>query len=318
MTRPFRFMGPVPEPQPKGRWQDALRRMEDLGFSSARVVDHFTETSALEPITAMTAAVAVTRRLRVVSLVACNDYRHPVMTHRMAAFIDVLSEGRLELGLGAGWMRSDYDAAGIGYDTAAVRIARLGEAVSVIKRLFGDAPVDHHGEHYRISGLNGLPKPVQRPHPPLLIGGGGRRILSLAAREADIVGINANMRAGAVTSEAAADLGPDSIAEKVLWVREAALAAGRQPDSYELQISCFVTNVTKTTEAARQALEGVAGYFGMSGADEVATSPGVLVGTVEQCVETLQERRERYGFSYFDLRADPETTAPIVARLSGT
>jgi probable F420-dependent oxidoreductase len=316
MVRAFRFMAPMPEPAPLPPWRRQVQRIEELGFDSVRVVDHFTEASALEPFTAMMAAVAVTERLRVVSLVACNDYRHPVMTHRMAAFIDVLSEGRLELGLGAGWLRTDYDAAGLAYDPPPVRISRLIEAVGIIKGLFGDEPVNRRGTHYRITGLQGRPRPAQRPHPRLLIGGGGPRVLGFAAREADIVGINANMRAGAITSEAAADLGADPMAEKVGWVRDAAARAGRSMEDIELQLTCFVTAVTEDRQAARTQLEGVAGLFGMP-VEDVEQSPSVLVGTVSHCVERLQALRERYGFSYVDLRADPETTAPIVERLSG-
>jgi probable F420-dependent oxidoreductase len=316
MVRPFRFMAPMPEPAPLPQWRQALRRIEELGFDTVRVVDHFTEPSALEPITAMTAAVAVTERLRVVSLVACNDYRHPVITHRMAAFIDVLSEGRLELGLGAGWLRSDYDAAGLAYDPPPVRISRLIEAVAIIKGLFGPEPVTHEGEHYRITALDGRPKPAQRPRPPLLIGGGGPRVLAFAAREADIVGFNANLRAGAITSEVAADLGADPMAQKLTWVREAAERAGRSMADIELQLSCFVTAVTADMQAARTQLQALADLFGLP-IEDVAHSPSVLVGTVDHCVERLQELRERHGFSYIDLRADPETTAPIVERLAG-
>jgi probable F420-dependent oxidoreductase len=309
-------MAPMPEPAPLPQWRQQVQRIEELGFDSVRVVDHFTEASALEPITAMTAAVAVTEHLRVVSLVVCNDYRHPVMTHRMAAFIDVLSGGRLELGLGAGWLRSDYDAAGMVYDPPPVRVSRLIEAVAVIKGLFGEGAVNHDGAHYRITGLDGKPKPVQRPHPRLLIGGGGPRVLSFAAREADIVGLNANLRAGLVTRDVAVDLGADPVAQKVRWVRQAAARAGRPMDDIELQLTCFVTAVTPDMAAARAQLEGLAEFFDVP-VEHVAQSPSVLVGTVEYCVERLWTLRERYGFSYVDLRADPETTAPIVEQLSG-
>lgn len=316
MVRGFRFMAPMPEPAPLPRWRQQVQRIEQLGFDSVRVVDHFTEASALEPITAMTAAVAVTERLRVVSLVMCNDYRHPVMTHRMAAFIDVLSEGRLELGLGAGWLRSDYDAAGMVYDPPQVRVSRLIEAVGLIKGLFGDEAVNHEGAHYRITGLHGKPAPAQRPHPRLLIGGGGPRVLAFAAREADIVGLNANLRAGVVNRDIAVDLGADPMTEKVTWVREAAARAGRSMDDIELQLTCFVTAVTPDMAAARARLEAFAEFFDVP-VENVAQSPSVLVGTIEYCVERLLALRERYGFSYVDLRADPETTAPIVEQLSG-
>lgn len=318
MTRPFRFLAPMPPlTQPARAWRDGVRRIEDLGFSTVSVSDHFTGDATLEPGIAMMAAAEATERLRVLALVFDNDYRHPVMLHKTAAMIDVLSDGRLELGMGAGWLATDYEAAGMPYDPPGVRVSRLEESVQVVKGLFGEAPVTFEGEHYRITGLVGQPPPVQRPHPPLLIGGGGRRVLGLAAREADIVGINANLRAGSVTREAALDMAAERVAQKVDLVHKAAADAGRTADDFELQISTFLLRVTDSAAEVQETANGIAAMFGADPA-LVHESPAVLIGSFEQVVEKLEERRERYGFSYVGLGNDLDAAAPIVARLAGS
>jgi probable F420-dependent oxidoreductase len=316
MARPFRFLAPMPRlDQPAGRWRDAVRRIEDLGFATVSISDHFTRGWVMEPVVAMTAAAAATDRLRVLSLVLGNDYRHPVLVHKAMATLDVLSEGRVELGLGAGWMRSDYQAAGLPYDEPAERIERLEESVAVLKGLFGPEPLTFAGAHYRIDELDGLPKPVQRPHPPLLVGGGGRKVLSVAGRHADIVSVNPSLRDGVVTADLLEDATAERIDQKVAWVREAAAAAGRRPDEVELQLNLLVCQVAGRAGQARRAVSSLAG-----GADPglLEKSPAVLAGSVGQCVEALQERRERFGISYVNLGGDVEAVAPIVARLAGT
>ncbi len=316
MARPFRFLAPMPRlDQPAGRWRDAVRRIEDLGFATVSISDHFTRGWVMEPVVAMAAAAAATDRLRVLSLVLGNDYRHPVLVHKAMATLDVLSEGRVELGLGAGWMRSDYQAAGLPYDEPAERIERLEESVAVLKGLFGPEPLTFAGAHYRIDELDGLPKPVQRPHPPLLVGGGGRKVLSVAGRHADIVSVNPSLRDGVVTADLLEDATAERIDQKVAWVREAAAAAGRRPDEVELQLNLLVCQVAGRAGQARRAVSSLAG-----GADPglLEKSPAVLSGSVGQCVEALQERRERFGISYVNLGGDVEALAPIVARLAGT
>ncbi|HVM63343.1 MAG TPA: LLM class flavin-dependent oxidoreductase, partial [Acidimicrobiales bacterium] len=196
-VRPFRFIANVPTPaQPVGVWKERVRRIEGTGFAAVAIADHFTEGYTLEPMVALTAAAMCTTTLRVQTAVLGNDYRHPVLTHRMAATLDVLSEGRLDLGVGAGWMASDYEAAGLPFDPPGARITRLEETIAILKGLFAGEPFSFAGHSYQVASLVGVPKAVQTPHPPLLIGGGGRRVLRLAGREADIVGINANLGAG--------------------------------------------------------------------------------------------------------------------------
>jgi probable F420-dependent oxidoreductase len=315
---PFRFIAPMPLPaHPGPQWRDSLRRIEDLGFSSVSVSEHLTGGWVLEATVAMMAAAAATDRLRILSLVLANDYRHPVLLHKAAASIDLLSDGRLELGLGTGWLSSDYRGSGIPLDAPAVRIDRLEEALKVLKGLFSPHPLSFEGAHYRIHDLDGLPKPIQRPNPPILVGGGGRRILQLAAREADIVGVHCNLRRGEPGMDAAADLSAQRVAEKVRWVREeieTAVPGGKEP---VLQFSIYLCRVNDTS---RTGTEVVSSFGRWLGADPLllSDSPAVLVGSVQQCVEKLQEQRERYGFSYFKLGGDVKAVAPIVARLAGT
>jgi probable F420-dependent oxidoreductase len=270
----------------------------------------------MEPTAAMAAALETTERLRVLSLVLANDFRHPVVLHKTVATLDVLSGGRVELGLGTGWLRGDYDAAGIPYDAPLVRLERLGEAVRVIKGLFGAAPVSFEGEHYTVSELDGLPKPVQEPRPPILVGGGGKRILALAAREADIVSVHCNLRRGALDDEAARDLGSERVAEKVGWVQSAVEDAGRTTDELELQFNTYLCQVTDAPRSANASISTFAKHLSADPA-LVERSPAVLVGSVDDCVEKLEERREQYGFSYFNLGGDVDNVAPIVARLAG-
>ncbi|MDT5042673.1 MAG: hypothetical protein QOE51_3658 [Actinoplanes sp.] len=316
MRHEFRFSTAMPQlTRPVPEWRAELRRIEDLGFWSVAVSDHFTEGWGMEPVVAMTAAAEATRTLRVLSLVLANDYRHPVMLHKSMATLDVLSGGRAEIGIGTGWMASDYTAANIALDPPAVRVDRLAESVSILKGLFGAEPLSYVGKHYQISELDGLPKPVQRPHPSMLIGGGSRRILELAGAEADIVGINATMRAGAPPGEALLDLTERRFAEKVSIARAAAEAAGRDPGTLRFQTSIHSMDLIDVPGAQPWA---------SSMATEVtdpavlATSPAALHGSVASCVETLQRRREEFGLNYIHFGGDPLVAAPIIARLAGT
>jgi probable F420-dependent oxidoreductase len=313
---PFRFIAAMPRlDQPAAQWRAQLRHIEDLGYSAVSISDHFTRGWMMDPLVAMTAAAEATSTLRLLSLVLANDYRHPVLLHKALATLDVLSGGRVEVGLGAGWMPSDYAAAGIPLDPPGVRVDRLGEAVDVLKGLFAGRPLKYVGKHYRITELDGLPKPVQAPHPPVLIGGGSRRVLELAGATADIVGINASMRWGASTGTALLDLTAERVTAKLSVARSAALAAGRDPDSLRYQISMLSLHLTDVP-GARPWLSSLA-----EGVDDplvLAESPAVLRGTVEDCAETLHRRREQYGFDYIQLGGDPAAAAPLVARLAGT
>ena len=313
MPQPFRFCVAMPRLTDPAVWRAELRRIEDLGFSAVTISDHFTRGWMMDPLVAMTVAAESTSTLRVLSLVLGNDYRHPVLLHKMLATLDVLSGGRVEVGLGAGWMPSDYAAAGIPLDPPGVRVERVAESVDVLKGLFAGTPLTYHGKHYRIEDLDGLPKPVQAPHPPLLVGGGGRRVLELAGSEADIVGINASMRAGA--DSALLDLTGERVAAKLGIARAAAVAAGRDPAALRYQISILSVRVTDVPGASPWVSSLAAGVTDPA---VLADSPAVLHGSVGYCVETLQRRREEYGLDYIQLGGDLTAVAPIVARLAGT
>src|SRR6478752_116965 len=201
--RKFRFAVIAPRSGSGKELTELARKAEALGYSSFFVPDHFIEHD-LAPTVALAHVAAVTDTLRVGPLVLGNDYKHPVVLARELATLDMLSDGRLELGIGAGWMTADYEKAGMPLDRPGVRIARLAESIAILKGLFADGPFTFHGEHYRVSELDGQPKPVQRPHPPFVIGGGGPKVLALAAQEAQIVGVNANLRSGDGNSSDAA------------------------------------------------------------------------------------------------------------------
>ena len=321
-VRPFRFIANVPTPaQPVGVWKERVRRIEGTGFAAVAIADHFTGGYTLEPMVALTAAAMCTTTLRVQTAVLGNDYRHPVLTHRMAATLDVLSGGRVELGVGAGWMASDYGAAGIPFEPPGRRIDRLEETIAVLKGLFGHEPFSFHGSHYSITELVGVPAAVQSPHPPLLIGGGGRRVLRLAGREADIVGINANLGAG-VGAGSIVDVSAEGVLEKVGWAREGAVSAGRPPGDLELAMAQWLLHVTPSPTEAQTVLDKVGARTGLD-PSWLEGAPGVLVGSVARCIEKVHELRDRFGISCVQLDAGPRSTAsidavaPLVAALAG-
>lgn len=308
-TRPFRFtvsMPPLRESLPQ--WRDQLRRIEDLGFNSVSISDHLTGGWQMDPIVAMTVAAEATTRLRVLSMVLCNDFRHPVMLHRSMANLDVFSGGRVEIGLGAGWKEADYRASGVPFAPASARVDRLAESLEVLKRLFGPEPVSYRGSYYQLSELAGLPRPVQQPHPPLFVGGGSRRILELAGRAADIVGLNPRLANGVE------DMTAERLRRKVGWALAGATAAGRAPEQLELQQSVIDVRLTHRGVEHRWSSSLARGVP----AEVLAASPSVLHGDLNRCVDALVERRERYGISYLHLGGDLTAAALIVERLSGS
>jgi probable F420-dependent oxidoreductase len=280
-----------------------------LGYSTLTVADHFDDQ--LAPIPALMAAADTTTTLRVGTLVLCTDFTHPVVIAKEAATIDVLSGGRFELGLGAGWMTSDYERSGIGFDRAGTRIERMGEALNVIDELWSDTPCTFRGKYFTVAGLDGRPKPVQRPRPPILVGGGGKRVLSLAARCADIVGLNVDLRHGVIDDRAGPNATDDATAEKLGWIRD---AAGGRFDELELHVRVHVAAVTTDRLSMASALGPVLGLT----PEQALRSPHALAGSVEQIVDDLLERRERWGISYIGVGLDAlHALAPVVAKLAG-
>ena len=310
--RPFRFGVQCSSPPDRGRdaWAELARTCEGLGYSTLTVADHFDDQ--LAPIPALMAAADATTSLRVGTLVLCTDFTHPVVIAKEAATIDLLSDGRLELGLGAGWMTTDYEQTGIAFDAAGTRIERLGEALAVIDQLWSDTPCTFAGKHFTITALDGRPKPVQRPRPSVLVGGGGKRVLSFAARAADIVGLNVDLRRGVIDERAGPNATEDATAEKLAWIRE---AAGARFDQLELHVRVHLVVVTDDRWGMAAAL-GPA--FGLS-PEQALRSPHALAGSVDQIVDDLVERRERWGISYIGVGVDAlHSLAPVVAKLVGT
>lgn len=308
--RPFRFGIQLSSAPDAAQWSELARRAEDLGYSALLTPDHFGDQFA--PIPALTAAAAATSTLRVGSLVLDNDFKHPAIVAKEAATLDVLSDGRVELGVGAGWMTTDYEASGIPMDSPTVRVERLEEAIDVMKGLFAGGRFSFAGTHYHITELEGAPHPVQQPHPPLIVGGGGRRVLALAAREADIVGVNPNLKAGQVDATAARDGLAPAVDRKVAHVRQA--AAGRYDD---VEIN-FLILACVLTDDRTGVLETIAAPFGLA-PHEMAEVPYVWTGSVDQICEQLIANRERWDASYFVLQGTDAmaAAAPVVARLTG-
>lgn len=312
MTKPFRFGLQLHSPIEGMTWLDSARYAEDQGFSSILIPDHFHHQYG--PMTALAAAAAVTTELKVGALVFGNDYRHPTILAKEMATLDQISQGRCEFGIGAGWMRSDYQQIGMAYERPGVRIDRLIESLKVIKGCWGSEAFDFAGEHYTITNYDGHPKPWAESGVPLIIGGGGPRMLGIAADYADIVGITANLRAGEVGVDAIADSMPAAYDQKIARLRE---SAGDRFD--DLEISSLTMNTTITDD--RHGTLGLfAEMFATSVAD-VAESPAVLVGSVGEIIEALQQRRERWGFNYVVVQQDGgrgmEHFPEVIAALNG-
>lgn len=310
MDRPFRFSvtaGGITDPK---ELRELAVKVEDLGYSTLTIADHLDNQFA--PLIALTAAAAVTSRIRLTSLVLANDYRNPVVLAKELASLDQLSDGRLEVGLGAGWMTSDYEQTGISHDSAGTRIARLEEAVQIIKGAFSGQSFDFEGEHYTIRGLLASPLPAQQPAPPLLLAGGRPKILGVAGRHADIVGLNPSLHAGVIDHRAGATATPAATDQKIDWVRE---AAGPRFDQIELQSRVHLAQITDDREGVAEVM---APAMGLS-VDDARNSPHALVGSVDQCIETVRSWRDRWGITYVGFSADAvDQMAPVVAALSST
>jgi probable F420-dependent oxidoreductase len=319
-VKPFRFLADPGDVTDGPSLAEAARRAEAIGYALLVYPDHVVAPLGMVPL--LTWAAAATERLRVAPFVANNDLRHPALLAQDLATLDVLSGGRVEMAVGAGWNRPEYDALGLAFDPVGVRVARLAEAVTVLKGCLGDGPFSFAGAHYTITDHDGLPKPVQRPHPPLFIGGGGRRLLTVAGREADIVGLAPRTLATAL-GDAIVRSDPRSITvaateQKIGWVRE---AAGDRFDTLELNVyptgsAPLLTDHPR--KAAADILDGIRARTGVElDVDAYLASPHVFIGSIDGLVAKLRELRERLGISSFML-GDIDTLAPVVERLAGT
>ncbi len=299
---------------PRQPFIDSVREIEQLGYSTMLLSDHLVDQFA--PFSALGMAAGVTSTLRLGMFVLNNDLRHPAVLAQELATIDQLSDGRLEIGIGAGWNRPEYDSGGIAFDSSGTRIERMSEAVTVLKRLFGAGPTEFEGRHYKINGFADLPRPVQRPYPPIMIGGGGQKTLTFAAREADIIGLAPRaVRPGVSDVRSCMAEGTQ---QKIDWVREAA------HDRYaNLEFNTYPTfhPVTITDDprpVARQVADRLnQRYSAGLTEDEILESPHVLIGSIQGLIEKCKEIRERFGISYIFIGDEFREFAPVVEQLAG-
>ncbi len=320
-ARPFRFGftgGASSKPQ---KLLDSARAVEALGYSTFGLADHFVRPFA--PLVAGQAVADATSTLRITQTVLAQDFREPAVLAKELATLDVLSAGRLQVGLGAGWLRQEYEAAGMRFDPASVRIARLEETAIVLKGLFGEGRFSHDGEHYRVADLDGLPKPLQQPHPPIMIGGGGRKVLSVAGRQADIVQLMPSNPGGRSLLDAS-QFSAAAIEEKIGWIAE---AAGSRFDDIELSaqlLECVVTDrpdehLSDFAERIATVTERMGGARVAFDPEDLRRSPIVAVGPLDEVCEKLITTRERFGISYFAAPIDgrPDAMAPVIRQLAG-
>jgi probable F420-dependent oxidoreductase len=304
---PFRFGVEMMEPFDGMTWADSARELEALGYAALHAPDHFDE--GLGPIAAMASAATATEKLVVATAVLAADFRHPAVLARELAAIDLISEGRLEVGLGAGYNVDDYRWSGIEMDPPKVRVDRLIEYVAVLRGLFADGPLTYKGEHFQIDGLDGTPHPHTPGGPPIFVAGGGPRMLRFAARHADIVGVNVSLPTSERRAESARDGVAESVDRKFALVREA--AGDRYPD---LEFHCWLRHAEVTDDPERSAAE-IAAATGLTVAD-VLSSPFVLLGTVSEIVSLLNERRDRWGYNYYTVQQPAAREfAPVIASL---
>jgi probable F420-dependent oxidoreductase len=309
-ARPFRFGVSVWTAESRADWRAKAQKVEDLGYSALLVADHL--AALLPPMIPLVSAAEATTTLRFGTFVLNNDFRHPVLVAREAAAVDLLTDGRFELGIGAGHMKPEYDQAGIPFDPPATRIERLGEAVAIIRGLLAGETVTFTGRHYQVAGHAAYPPPVQEPHLPILIGGNSRGVLTLAGREADIVGFTGfgQTAGGKIILSGFTTTGT---AERIGWVRAAA------SDRFDqLELNALVQNVVVTDNRQDAATEITRRLPGLT-PEDILDSPFLLIGTVDQVVAQLEARRARLGISYYVVfEPAMEALAPVIARLAGT
>jgi probable F420-dependent oxidoreductase len=310
MPRPFRFSLQAATVLSLAQWRDLARETADLGFSLLLTADHLDECVA--PLPPLVSAADAAPGLRVGTLVLNNDLRHPSLLAREAAAVDLLTDGRLEIGMGAGHAQPEYTRNGLRFDTGATRIARLEESVQVVRRLLAGETVNFHGAHYDIDGETCYPRPNQASL-PLLVGGGGKRTLAVAARYADAVGftgLGKTLPDG--NRHQPTGFAPAAVTAQVAWVRD---QAGSRFEGLELQALVQAVVVTDRRDDTAERL--LSRHPGLTTADLLAT-PYLLIGSVNGIIETLVERRERWGFSHYTVRpAALPAFAPVVAALAG-
>ncbi len=304
----FRFALQASHAASPGAWRELARKTEDLGYATLYVPDHLDDQWA--PMVALTVAAEATTSLRVGTLVLDNDFRHPVVLAKEAATLDVVTDGRFELGLGAGWMTTDYEQSGITMEAPGVRVARLAECIEILRALWDTGSATFEGDHYRVRSVRSFPTPVTPGGPPLVIGGGSRRILSLAGRYAETVSVVPSLAAGHIGRETAAGAVVEKYAERVRWARA---AAGERP----IELQCWTVAV-QVVPNARETFESLAPAFGLT-PEQLRAAPAALIGTAAEIADTLRARRDTLGFSNIVVHeAEMDAMAPVIAELAGT
>ncbi len=324
--KPFRFGVQSYSATSGADWREQAVAAESLGYSALHLADHIIgpgpalaatnhPVQNLAAVPAMAVAAEVTSTLRVGCRVFCTDYRNPVMLAKELATLDMFSDGRLEIGLGAGWLQGEYEAIGIPFNRPGVRIDRFVETLSVVRACFGSGEVKVEGTHVHAVGFEGVPKPTTRPGgalPPLMIGGGSKRMLGIAGREADIVSLNFDNSSGKIGPAGVGSSTAALTASKIGWIRD---GAGDRFDSIEIEIGAYFTIVT---DQRAPTLEKMGPMLGLS-AEEFGQHPHALVGSVDAICEQIIERRETFGISYITVgRSVMEAFAPVVDRLGGS
>ena len=313
--RPFRFLATVDNYPGFAELTSLVRKAEAIGCSTFVLPDHLIGQYGVMPLLAVVAAAS--ERLRVGTFVLNVCLRHPAVLAQDLATLDVLSGGRLEIGLGAGWNKPEHDAIGIPFEPVGIRIKRLTEAITILKGCFAEGPFSFSGEHYIITGHDGAPKPTQRPHPPILLGGGGKRLLTLAAREAQIIGLAPRLVQGDTPRVDAWSLTAAATEEKIGWVRAAAgdRFADLELNTYPSGGPTLVT-ANPRVEALRRA-DRIRAQTGVElTVEEILDSPHVFVGSVTDLTRKFTDLRERFGISSF-LIDDLDALAPVVEELAG-
>jgi probable F420-dependent oxidoreductase len=321
-TRPFRFGVQSYTATSADHWRTQARHAEELGFSAFHLADHVIgpgpalaamnhPVQDVAAIPAMAVAAEATSTIRIGCRVLCVDYRNPVMLAKELATLDFFSGGRLDIGLGAGWLAGEYAAMGIGFDRAGVRLDRLEDTIALLRASFADGELDMDTPHVHAVGFEAVPKPVQRPMPPLMIGGGARRVLGIAGREADIVSLNFDNSSGKIGPAGVGSSTAEITAEKIGWIKA---GAGERFADLEIEIGAYFTVVTDQRDAT---LEKMAPMLGLT-PEQFGEHPHALVGSVDAICDQLEARREQYGISYVTFGSTAvDAVAPIVERLSG-
>jgi len=312
--KPFRFAAGIRSATTRAEFANAVRDIERLGYSALMLSDHLVDQFA--PISALGVAAAVTSTLRLGTFVFNNDLRHPVVLAQELATLDQLSDGRLEIGIGAGWNKPEYESAGIPFDAGSVRIDRLAESMSVMKHLFSEGPTNFEGHFYRVRGFADLPRPIQRPHPPFFIGGGSPKLLRFAARNADIIGIAPRVRRDGKADVMGCTLAGSEA--KIAIIRE---AAGPRIEQVEINTyPSFSAKVTdQTGPAAREVANRIGQRYGVELSEQdILESPHVFIGTVDSLIEKFRMLRNRLGINHIFVGEDYRDFAPVVQILSGT